>query len=221
MLKMSWHAGNSLAQTIFTCMYLHQIIDLTQHNFEAFHQAYPVRHHGVETHINGGTPNDPPGEFVHLVLKAYLVGLLRCCYHVWEEMSKGNLYEEEDFVTHRFGLSLLDDISDSTVLNLLDDAEYWLSTAGTDWMTSRNMQSTCKALSVRIRLRKVGADGIKIHACSRPVLSIGIRISRGTIVRGLSKGGTTITGMSENTIGKRIKCHYYYSYAWKAGQRGI
>nr|CAG8521718.1 7266_t:CDS:10 [Entrophospora candida] len=84
--EMTWHSGHSLAQTIFTCMYIHHIMELT--------------------------PD-------HLV---------------WEEMSKGNVYDEEDFSLNKYNITIYEDFPESEVLKLLGDAENWLRNNGSQWI---------------------------------------------------------------------------------------
>ncbi|KAJ8652271.1 hypothetical protein O0I10_012127 [Lichtheimia ornata] len=94
--EMGWLSGHSLAQTVYTCIYFHHIHAL------ASEESWP--------------------DALRTALKAYLFGAIKCCYYIWIEMTACNVYEEEDFTTNLFGLSLYEQYTDSYVMNLLDVA---------------------------------------------------------------------------------------------------
>ncbi|CAG8537610.1 13125_t:CDS:10 [Ambispora gerdemannii] len=142
--EMTWHSGHSLSQTLYTCMYLHHVLELKTELFsnEREHEE---------------TSSDVPIEFVILVLKAYILGTAKCCNFVLEEMVKGNVYEEEDFATNKFALNLYEDFPESSAVNLLDDAENWLDQKGSSWLLENepeNWEILTHALKSRLRLRK-------------------------------------------------------------------
>ncbi|KAG2213758.1 hypothetical protein INT45_003660, partial [Circinella minor] len=95
--EMAWISGHSLAQTIYTCTYFHHIQELVSEECE----------------------KSPEG-VIQNALKAYVLGTIKCCHHIWNEMSLCNVYEEEDFTTNLFGLSLYEQYTDSTVMNMID-----------------------------------------------------------------------------------------------------
>ncbi|CAO3680378.1 unnamed protein product [Umbelopsis ramanniana] len=107
--EMAWLSGHSLSQTIFTCMYFHDVFSLVQEKIEPSERI------------------DQPVELVSSVLKAYVLATTKCCHLVWREMVSGNVYEEEDFTTNLFGLSLGEHYPDTEVLNAIDYAIHWLS----------------------------------------------------------------------------------------------
>ncbi|GAB5587773.1 N-alpha-acetyltransferase [Umbelopsis nana] len=80
-----------------------------------------------EENISASGRAEEPAELVSSVLKAYVLATIKCCHLVWREMVSGNVYEEEDFTTNLFGLSLGEHYPDTEVLNALDSAIYWLS----------------------------------------------------------------------------------------------
>ncbi|KAF7723308.1 hypothetical protein EC973_002105 [Apophysomyces ossiformis] len=61
-------------------------------------------------------------EAMQVVLRAYILAAVKCCQYVWTEMKSGNVFEEEDFTTNLFGLSLNEKYPDVTVLNDIDAA---------------------------------------------------------------------------------------------------
>jgi hypothetical protein len=74
---MTWHSGHSLSQTLYTCLYLDHLDKLT---------------------LNAFSPSDKkgdsiPAELLAVVLKAYILGTMKCCQLVWLEMFKGHVYE--------------------------------------------------------------------------------------------------------------------------------
>lgn len=65
LVKLSWHTGHALAQTLCVSSYL-QHLDV------------------LKTH---------PQSLVRRVLRAALMGTMKCCAIAWHEIVKGNLYE--------------------------------------------------------------------------------------------------------------------------------
>ena len=76
---MEWHAGYTLPQTIYTCLYVHHLTDM---NPEVIPQ-----------HEQRERDPDRPLELVTVVIRAMIMGLLKCCDLVWRELSKGNLHD--------------------------------------------------------------------------------------------------------------------------------
>ena len=82
-LQTAWHTGHSLAQTVYTCLYVHEL--------------------GVGRLWNGNRintrilqmPQDPsrPLQLITLVLRASVYGLLKSCDLAWREMTKGHVLE--------------------------------------------------------------------------------------------------------------------------------
>ncbi|CAG8530810.1 20672_t:CDS:10, partial [Racocetra persica] len=125
--EMTWHTGHSLSQTLFTCMYLHYVPELVPELFSSTTDA---------SNDITDQNTEAPIEFVILVLKAYVMGTVKCCQLVLDEMSKGNVYEEEDFATNKYGISIYEDFPESQAIKLLDDAETWLEQHGGPWIRS-------------------------------------------------------------------------------------
>ncbi|CAI2175218.1 15106_t:CDS:10 [Funneliformis geosporum] len=129
--EMTWHAGHSLSQTLFTCMYFHHVMDL-----------------GPELFINNSNDENLPMEFVILVLKAYVLGTVKCCHLVLYEMTKGNVYEEEDFSANKYGVSMYEDFPYSQCIKLIEDAEAWMEQHGCRWIRKKGLicmsQSRCQ-----------------------------------------------------------------------------
>ncbi|ORZ16313.1 Mak10 subunit, NatC N-terminal acetyltransferase-domain-containing protein [Absidia repens] len=107
--EMAWLSGHSLAQTVYTCIYFHHVPSLNK-QLPSLASMEPT---SVE-------------HLLQVVLGAYILGTVKCCYHIWNEMISGNIYEEEDFTTNLFGLSLYEDIPDVDVLNKVEMALHML-----------------------------------------------------------------------------------------------
>ncbi|CAO3587271.1 unnamed protein product [Absidia cylindrospora] len=107
--EMAWLSGHSLSQTVYTCIYFHHVPSLNKQ-------------------LPSLAAMEPKGEehLMQVVLGAYILGSVKCCYHIWNEMNSGNIYEEEDFTTNLFGLSLYEDIPDIDVLNKVEMALHML-----------------------------------------------------------------------------------------------
>ncbi|KAK9765100.1 N-alpha-acetyltransferase, non-catalitic subunit [Basidiobolus ranarum] len=139
--ELAWHSGHSLSQTIFTCLYVHNVFKIPP--------------------VEGFSEFDD--NLVTLVLKSYVLGVIKCCQLIWQEMVKGNVYEEEDFTTNKYGLSFYEDYPESEVLNMLEDSEDWLMKAIKHVQPDEKIQfrdgnlveiTHAKALLSRIQLRK-------------------------------------------------------------------
>jgi hypothetical protein len=77
---MTWNEGHSLAQTLYTCRYVH-VVETREVTFEN-----PIRDAVI----------------------AYVKGALACGQLIWTEMAKGTVYEEEDFVGNLYGLNIIE-----------------------------------------------------------------------------------------------------------------
>jgi hypothetical protein len=77
--QMEWHSGYTLSQTIFSFLYVHSLKDIDPDL------------------IPGGSPPRTdtlrPPELITVVLRAAIVGLLKCCDLTWRELNKGNVYD--------------------------------------------------------------------------------------------------------------------------------
>jgi hypothetical protein len=75
--QMLWHAGNTLAHTVFTCLYALAITEIHP-------DAVPY-----------GVNNDAlrPPQLIPVVLRASICGLLKCCDLSWRELSKGHVHD--------------------------------------------------------------------------------------------------------------------------------
>ncbi|KAI9253210.1 Mak10 subunit, NatC N-terminal acetyltransferase-domain-containing protein [Sporodiniella umbellata] len=99
--EIAWLSGHSLSQTVYTCVYFHHLSTLN------------------ETPNSGFSLENAPA-IANNALKTYLNATLSCCRFIWNEMIQGNIYEEEDFTTNLFGLTLDNPLPDNRILDDLD-----------------------------------------------------------------------------------------------------
>ncbi|KAJ7063693.1 Mak10 subunit, NatC N-terminal acetyltransferase-domain-containing protein [Mycena amicta] len=124
-----FHAGNPLAHTVFTSLYSLVIHDL--------HPDMLPYGHGLDAQL------------ISLVLRSSISGMLKCCDLSWRELSKGHMYDTEDWQSDKCDTSLLEAMSVQNVLGGLDNATGWLirgRQVPEPWLT---------ALVARLNLRKV------------------------------------------------------------------
>ncbi|KKK20763.1 hypothetical protein P175DRAFT_0503313 [Aspergillus ochraceoroseus IBT 24754] len=134
--EMAWHMGHPLSQTLFTSIYLDRLLwpvpqDLEDANFG--------RGKAVENNQELG--------WVHIVLRAYCLGLVKCCDFVHSRVAAEYYYEEEDFVTQLYNRSLLSKFDYELFCNLLDRACAWIDEQS---IVDEKMKS---AIKVRLEFR--------------------------------------------------------------------
>ncbi|KAH9930842.1 Mak10-domain-containing protein [Fomitopsis serialis] len=146
--EMEWHAGTSLTQTVYTLLYVHHLDDLNP-DFIG-HQQYRY-------------PRDPrrPQELLTVVMRASAMALLKSCDLAWRELSKGKVFDIEDWLGEKSEVSILEGISADFVLRKIDDACTWLQ-------RSRLSTQDTQLLYDRLLLRKAVLQLLKLT----PPLSI-------------------------------------------------
>ncbi|KAL4959099.1 N-alpha-acetyltransferase 35, NatC auxiliary subunit [Aspergillus stella-maris] len=113
--EMAWHMGHPLSQTLFTSIYLDKLLWPTPQN-------YDDAHFGRGEYVNEKTLP----ELVHLVLRAYCLGLVKCCDLVHARVVSEFYYEEEDFSSQLYNRSLLSHLEHQPLLDLLSRAISWI-----------------------------------------------------------------------------------------------
>ncbi|KAN0059684.1 N-alpha-acetyltransferase, non-catalitic subunit [Thecaphora frezii] len=131
----SWHLGRALSQTIYTCLYFHDLKKLSPRALEFLSRPSTSK-------------PAPPPELVCLVLRAFIVATVKTCDIVWNELTKQNVYDGEDFSSDKSGLSLLEGTDPRFALAQLDEAVAWLSAE------SAMEESIVHSLKARLFLRK-------------------------------------------------------------------
>lgn len=121
---MEWHAGYTLPQTIYSCLYVHYLTDIEP-------EGFPFQEHQESAR---------PSALVTVVLRAGVIALLKCCDLSWREINGGRLHDvcttlacvhplivdiwqTEDWHSEKFGVSLLESLPVATALSYLDDAK--------------------------------------------------------------------------------------------------
>ncbi|PSR70873.1 hypothetical protein PHLCEN_2v13235 [Hermanssonia centrifuga] len=160
--EMEWHSGNTLSQTVFTFLYIHQLADI---NPDLIPPGFPLL-------------KDPkrPIELVTLVLRAAVFGLLKSCDFVWRELSKKRVFDMEDWQSDKCEVTLLEGVPVDIVLRKLDDACSWLR-------NSALPQTDKEALCDRLMLRKTLLELFKLSHLDnldelRPLVAIAKNILR-------------------------------------------
>ncbi len=77
---MAWHMGNPLSQTLFTSFYLDRML-------------WPQPKSIDEARFNRDKPHDTGNELVHLILRAYCLGLVKTCDFVHQTIGNEHYYE--------------------------------------------------------------------------------------------------------------------------------
>lgn len=79
---MLWHAGSALSQSIYTCLYVHEIGPGRLWNGSKIPSALlpPYEPHQITALVN-------------IVLRAAVYGLLKTCDIAWRELTKGHVLE--------------------------------------------------------------------------------------------------------------------------------
>ncbi|KZV86860.1 hypothetical protein EXIGLDRAFT_840421 [Exidia glandulosa HHB12029] len=141
--EMTWHAGHSLAQSVLTLRYVHLL---------------PRLHPDV--FYNNRRDSERRPELITTVLRAGVLGLVKCVDLAWREMSKNNIYDGEDWHSEKFEVSLCEGIAVATIVDLLDEAIEWLQLAKK--MTRQPFESPSRSkaqwytlLIQRLELRRV------------------------------------------------------------------
>ena len=120
---MTWLSGHALSQTLFTSCYILRL-------FEIELDEDPARSDARDQ--QGLLP-----QLVSLLLKPCVLAIAKSCGLILEEMRKGHVYEEEDFMTNSFGVSLYENFPVASLFGMLDQAECWMQSAGSQWIQSQ------------------------------------------------------------------------------------
>ncbi|CZT18802.1 uncharacterized protein RCC_04646 [Ramularia collo-cygni] len=132
-LEMNLHNGYPLSQNLFTSLHIFRLISYD--NEYPYHFGYDQRQ-STENHL------------VHTVLRAYCIGVLKCCQLALQLIQDHTFYEEEDFVTYLFGRELLPKMDCKESRQLLCTAVEWLENAELDSQIK-------DALRIRLALRHI------------------------------------------------------------------
>ncbi|KAH9857479.1 Mak10-domain-containing protein [Lenzites betulinus] len=129
--EMEWHAGKTLSQSVFTLLFVHHLPDINPEYLPPDEAEDPVR----------------PRWLITTVLRAAMLGLLKCCDLAWRELSKNKVHDIEDWQGEKCDVSLLEGINAEVVARMLDAACEWLH-------QSSLSETQVSALCDRLLLRK-------------------------------------------------------------------
>ncbi|KAI0668348.1 Mak10-domain-containing protein [Trametes maxima] len=130
--EMEWHAGKTLSQSVFTLLFVHHLPDINPEYLVPEDDEDPAR----------------PQWLIALVIRAAMLGLLKCCDLAWRELSKNRVHDVEDWQGEKCDVSLLEGIDAEVVSQILDRACDWLR-------RSDFPDAQVAALIDRLLLRKV------------------------------------------------------------------
>ncbi|KAL4878944.1 Mak10 subunit, NatC N-terminal acetyltransferase-domain-containing protein [Aspergillus karnatakaensis] len=142
--EVAWYMGHPLSQTLFTSLHLDKLLWPVPRDFEdtRFGRCRPT-----------GDREEP--DIVHIVLRAYCLGLIKCCGFVHARVTKEFYYEEEDFSTQLYNRSLLSDFDTHLFVTLL--------TRAISWIDEQNAidENVKHALKIRLEFRNVFILGLQ------------------------------------------------------------
>ena len=77
LLQMEWHAGKTLSQSVFTILFVHHLPDINPEYLPPEEDEDPTR----------------PRWLITVIVRAGMLGLLKCCDLAWRELSKNKVYD--------------------------------------------------------------------------------------------------------------------------------
>ncbi|KAG0054904.1 hypothetical protein BGZ83_010128 [Gryganskiella cystojenkinii] len=125
--EMTWLSGHALSQTLLTSCYVLRLMEVELEAEMEKESLHPSLHKDPKS-------NPPPPQFSGLVLKSCVLAIVKSCALIWTEMRKAQVYEEEDFMTNKFGASFYDNFPAAALISMLDRAEVWMEDMGTRWI---------------------------------------------------------------------------------------
>ncbi|KAK9237469.1 Mak10 subunit, NatC N-terminal acetyltransferase-domain-containing protein [Lipomyces kononenkoae] len=115
-MEMSWHTGGALSQTVFTCIYIEQALSNFNGDLSSAH--FGNDSHDVPTPSDG----DMEGLFVHVVLRQFVLGIIKSCDLSRRRLQCNEILEDEDIVTQTYSLDLMQFVPVAKICSGLDDA---------------------------------------------------------------------------------------------------
>ena len=76
-VQMEWHSGKTLSQSVFTVLFVHHLPDINPEYLPPLDDEDPER----------------PMWLVTVVLRAGMLGMLKCCDLAWRELSKNRVHD--------------------------------------------------------------------------------------------------------------------------------
>ncbi|KAI0657175.1 Mak10-domain-containing protein [Cubamyces menziesii] len=129
--EMEWHTGKTLSQSVFTLLFVHHLPDINPEYLPPEEFEDPTR----------------PRWLITVVIRAAILGLLKCCDLAWRELSKNRVHDVEDWQGEKCDVSLLEGVNAEVISRILDMACDWLR-------QSQFPETQVAALCDRLLLRK-------------------------------------------------------------------
>lgn len=106
---MAWHMGHPLSTSLFTSYHIDRLL-------------WPEPRTLDDVCFDRSKAANSGNEMLHIVLRAYCIGLIKCCNFVHRRIGTEHYYEEEDFVSNLYNRTLLDNVETVDVVDVLDKA---------------------------------------------------------------------------------------------------
>ncbi|CAH7681401.1 Mak10 subunit, NatC N-terminal acetyltransferase-domain-containing protein [Phakopsora pachyrhizi] len=178
--EMTWYTGHLLSQTLFVSTYIHHLNDLVNH----------------------------PQSLVRKVLRSYLIGTVKCCGIVWDEIIKGNLFENEDV---NIDNHLFDFYSEIGVEEALDELEDGLNSLQLSNWEGENCR---EGLIQRLRFRFEFLCGLELLSNNLSIPNIKAHFSNASEAIGsLLRLSGTQTTMSFSDQPENVKIAFDLKFA--------
>ncbi|KAF9421642.1 hypothetical protein BGZ94_008794 [Podila epigama] len=153
--QMTWLSGHALSQTLFTSCYILRAMEIDD----------------AVTESDSSEPGQPLKEFVPIVLKPCVLAIAKTCAFIWDEMRKGQVYEEEDFMTNKFGVSMYENFPLASLVAMLDHADYWMERTGKKWIEDSEESSSDLYNAIKDRIYYARASLLSIYQVLAPKCS--------------------------------------------------
>ncbi|KAK9243994.1 Mak10 subunit, NatC N-terminal acetyltransferase-domain-containing protein [Lipomyces tetrasporus] len=115
-MEMSWHTGGALSQTVFTCLYIEQALN-------NFNGSVSSAHFGDESNdVPIPSDKDLESVFVHVVLREFVLGIIKTCDLSRRRLQCNEILEDEDIVTQTYSLDLMQFVPVADICTGLIDA---------------------------------------------------------------------------------------------------
>ncbi|KAG0232949.1 Mak10 subunit, NatC N-terminal acetyltransferase-domain-containing protein [Mortierella sp. GBAus27b] len=141
----TWLSGHALSQTVFTSCYVLRLSEIPE--------------------LDSAQDDIPPDTlFVSTILRTCVLAVAKSCGLIWTEMKKGQVYDEEDFMINKFGVSLYENFPFRSMMVLLDQAECWMEGSGKQWIESQYESETSNILeSILSRIRYARSSYLALY----------------------------------------------------------
>ncbi|TBU40247.1 Mak10 subunit, NatC N-terminal acetyltransferase-domain-containing protein [Dichomitus squalens] len=128
--EMEWHAGKTLSQSVFTILFVHHLPDINPEYLPPEEDEDPAR----------------PRWLITVVIRAAMLGLLKCCDFAWRELSKNRVHDIEDWQGEKCDVSLLEGVNSDLIMHLLDTASDWVQQSD---LSDAQIDALCDRLYLR------------------------------------------------------------------------